>query len=183
MRFPIISNLMDKMKGHGDANWAGSMDAPVFYSEMYRQRGYDREIDEGMSSGMRRLTTVDVTGMPEKDVKRLIDKIGKEASDFNICKQIQVAGFNSGGHRYLSVSGESHMFYQGSSSSYFTDRVRPHLNGTDAKLVGYVGMPQQYTTDRYEPVNLGAYGTTGAPMMGIAPHKNAGELRAQGKIQ
>ena len=182
-----FKQLFSRITGSGETTPAdpskGKYSAPAFLSEMHRQSGYDREIDEGMSSGMRRLATINVTGLTDGELGKVIKGLRRESKDFNLCKQIQLAGFNTKGQRFIAVSGESHMFYQGSSSEYFTNRAKKATTGTAAQFVDYVAFPTQSSTDTYEPVNLGPYGTTGAPMLGVEAHKSAGKLRAGGLIQ
>ncbi len=179
-----LSKMLSWIPGVGsEAAPKTNYDSPAFLAEQFRQTNYDREIDEGMSSGMRRLVTLDVTGVSDGDMNSLIRSMRGKCKDFNLCKQLQLAGFNTGGHRYLAVSGESHMFYQGSSSSMFTDRVAGAAQAAGAKSVGYVAMPAANTTDSYEPTNLGRYGTTGAPAYGVSAHPKAAALRKSGEIQ
>ena len=178
-----ISNLFSSItRVFTGAPKISDYDAPAFYANTIGQSGYDREIDEGMSSGMRRYATLDVSQLSEAEVGSLIGGLERGARGFNLCKQIQVAGFNAGGKRYVAVSGESHLYFQGSAAKSFEKVALNAAAGLNVRSVGYVALPTT-ESDVYEPVNLGRYGTTGAPMVGVKAHGNAIALRAAGKIQ
>jgi hypothetical protein len=115
---------------------------PVFFAEQFRQKGYDLEIDEGMSSGMKRYVTLDVTELSEGQVGQLIGRLRGEAQDFSLCKLVRIAGFVRGDKRYLIVSGESHEFYQVPARDTMLDKIRPVTEGLPVEYVeAYVAPP------------------------------------------
>lgn len=154
----------------------------IFFAEQLRPKGYDREIDEGMSSGLIRYATLDATKLSEKQTTSTLEKLVNEAKDFDMCKLVQVAGFNKDNKRYLIVSGESHIS--------FARDARDMMLETIKKEVGK--LPVEYVKDHitppvagepYKPTNLGMYGSTGNPVLGIPQHPDAKKLRDEGKIR
>lgn len=144
----------------------------IFFAERLNQTGYDREIDEGMSSGMRRYATLDVTSLNERQITGLLEGLLDQTEDFKMCKLIQVAGFNKEGARYLTISGESHAMYQGSARDMMLERVRSITTKLPVKYAeANVTPPEQGKP--YQPTNLGPYGSTGNPSLGIPQHPDA----------
>jgi len=175
-----LAGIFTGDKGHGeDTKW----DVNPFYAETFQQSGYDREIDEGMSSGMRRLVTIDVTELDNKEIEQILDIVSDEARDYSLCKQVQVAGFyaegsDGGEKKYVAVSGESHYYYQGSTASMYKDHVNEKLfefNENHEHHVayqnGFVPIPNAQS---YTPLDLGPYGTTGGP----PSHLDQGDIDA-----
>jgi hypothetical protein len=80
--------------------------AAVFFKERFPQENYDSDIDRGMSSGLRRYLTLDVTALDETDLIGVLENLLVAASDFNVCKIVEVKGFNKGQKRYVTVDGE-----------------------------------------------------------------------------
>ena len=157
---------------------------PIFFVDRFRQTGYDRELDEGMSSGMRRYATLDVTEVPEKDLGNLIKGIKTGLSDFNLCKLVQVAGFNKDGRRYIIVSGEGHAMCEGSTKEYALKRIVPLTEGLSLEYItAHITPPPEGETETYTPTNLGKYGSTGCPAQGIEQHPDAAALRKSGEIR
>lgn len=156
---------------------------PIFFAEQLMQNEYDREIDEGLSSGLRRYATLDVTCLSEKQVAGVLEKLITEVDNFNVCKVVQVAGFNKDNKRYLVVSGESHTLFQKEARDLMLNRIRnatkelPSIKYID----DYVEPPEE--GEPYQPINLGPYGSTGNPNLGIPQHPDAHRLRNQGKIR
>ena len=155
---------------------------PLFFAEQFLQKSYDREIDEGLSSGLRRYATLDVTKLSEKQVRQTIKGLIKDAEDFDLCKLVQVAGFNKEDKRYLTVSGESHASFQDSTKNLMLDKIKLV---TDKLPVEYekahITPPTQ--EEPYQPTNLGPYKSTGCPGLGIPQHPDAQKLRDQKKIR
>jgi len=133
---------------------------PVFFGKQLRQAGYDREIDEGMSSGMRRYATLDITALSERQTKKIIKRMVGAAKDFNLCKLVQVGGFTREGRRYLTVSGESHTLYQNPVKNLMLERIMPLVDKLPIEYVeSCISPPVQ--GQPYQPINLGPYGSTG----------------------
>jgi len=153
---------------------------PLFFSEQIRQTGYDREIDEGCSA-YARLVTLDVSDLTEKQTSRAIRDLVEATSDFDLCKLVQIEGFNYEGKRYLTIHGETHSLWQGSTIISMQRRVERTIEGRSITFVNHVPMPSQ--TAPHNPVNLGPYGSTGAPMQGIGQHPAAERLRKKGEIR
>ncbi len=154
----------------------------VFFGERYLQESYDREIDEGCSSGLNRYATIDITSVPKSQAIGLLEQIVEEAKDFSVCKLTQVGGFNKDGKRYITVSGESHYVVSGTARDMLVNKIREYTNGLPVVYVQeHITLPIEGKP--YEPVDLGPYGSTGAPMHGVAMHPGAAELRKKGKIR
>ncbi len=159
-----------------------NLSQPLFFAKQFLQSDYDREIDEGMSSGMRRYATLDVTKLSKKQVKQTILRLVEDAEDFNLCKLIQVAGFNKKDKRYLTVSGESHALFKESARDLMLDRIKHVAGKLPVKYLDtHVTPPTQ--EEQYKPTNLGKYGSTGSPSLDIPQHPDAQKLRDQGKIR
>lgn len=110
----------------------------IFFAEILSQDSYDREIDEGMSSGMRRYVTLDITALSNKATTSLLESIVGQASDFGMCKAVQVAAFKKEDKRYLAVSGESHALYQREARDVMLEEIGRLWDGLPVKRVGYV---------------------------------------------
>ena len=138
---------------------------PVFYEKIIRYSSYDPEIDEGMSSGLRRYMTLDVSNLEKDEIARIVEGLVKEAMNFNLCKLMQVAGFSKKDKRYIIVSGESHERMQCYASRIIIDKTKKYIEGLPVKYVrDYVAPPEG---EPYEPTNKGPYGTTGSVYAGI----------------
>jgi len=125
---------------------------------------------------------LDVTKLSEKQVKQVIKGLVDEAQDFNLCKLVQVTGFNKENKRYLAVSGESHAMWQGSTKNEMLDSIRSVTGELPVEYVkSYIKPPTQ--GEPYQTTNLGPYGSTGSPGLGISQHPDAQKLRNQGKIR
>ncbi len=155
---------------------------PMFFAKQLNQTGYDPEIDEGMSSGMRRYVTLDVTKLSEKQVSGLLEKLVREATDFHLCKLVQVSGFNKEGRRYVTVSGESHRIWQISVKNAMLEKLTDITDKLPVEYVeAHIDPPVQ--GGQHQLTNLGPYGSTGSPAFGILQHPDAQELREKGKIR
>jgi hypothetical protein len=113
-------------------------ESTIFFAEVLLQDGYDLEIDEGMSSKMKRYLTLDVTALSNKATTSLLERIVEQASDFGMCKAVQVAAFKNSSRKYLAVSGESHILYQTAARDVMLEMISPLWEGLPVKTVGYV---------------------------------------------
>lgn len=154
----------------------------TFYINTLRQEHYDREIDEGMSSGMRRYVTLDISKLSKRDIKKILSKFKKIFSNFDICKLVQIGGFNIDGKRYLTISGECHTLFQSSCQKATQEDVEKIVKDKNALFVTEF-IPPPGKTEKHVSVNLGPYGSTGAPTLGYKQHPDANKLRAQGLIR
>lgn len=118
---------------------------PVFCNELLEQIGYDIEINRKFSSGMKRYATLDVTNLSDRQIRKVIGGIVREAEDFNICKLVQVGGFTKDDKRYIIVSGESHANYQTSTKNMMLDQMR--------LVTG--GLPVEYVETHVTPPTVG----------------------------
>ncbi|MGV8087082.1 MAG: hypothetical protein ACP5N1_05625, partial [Candidatus Woesearchaeota archaeon] len=149
-------NLSDIIKGlfnHTSTKSEIDLSQPVFYGKQFRQNNYDREIDEGMSSGLERYITLDVTDLSEKQLSLLINTVVDKTQDFSLCKMVQVAGFKNDEKKYLAISGESHRLYSNSVKSSMHDRLKSVFSEfpvTD--IVEFIPVP---INSAYTPTNLG----------------------------
>ena len=131
--------------------------------------GYDREIDEGCSSGMVRFATLDVTGFTNDEIEDILDIAADGIRGYNLCKQGQVAGFHSAdrSHTYVAVSGEAHHMWAGAVAENVIERMNGRLysfNQSHENQVSYVNEHVDIPTHMtYTPTDLGPYGTTGGP--------------------
>lgn len=82
----------------------------VWYAKKFMQKNYDPEIDEGWGERVR-LFAVRATDLAWDQRDKLIKKIGERVRDYNVCKSVQVVGFNRGGESYISVGCEVHMVW------------------------------------------------------------------------
>ncbi len=155
---------------------------PVFFSEQIMQKRYDMEIDEGMSSGMKRYVTLDVTELSKRQVKGVLEDLLVEFEDFSVCKIVQIAGFNKNNKRYIIVSGESHFYFVKSTQELALGVVDRVVDGLPVRYIDeYVPLPVK--GEPYKPINLGPYGSTGNPTLGIPQDPEAELLRRQGMIR
>ena len=154
----------------------------TFYVTILKQKHYDREIDEGMSSGMRRYITLDISKLSKKEVKKLLSGFEKKFSDFDICKLVQIGGFNINDKRYITVSGECHIFFQSACQKATQEVVEKIVKDKTVQFVTEF-IPPPGKTEKHVSVDLGPYGSTGAPIHGMKQHPDASGLRAQGLIR
>ena len=63
----------------------------VFLGQVLSQEGYDREIDEGMSSGMKRYVTLDITALSEEQAAGVLESMvsAKERSNLKELARLQ----------------------------------------------------------------------------------------------
>jgi len=154
---------------------------PIFYGQKFQQNHYDREIDEGMSSGVTRYVTLDVTSLSKKQLNNIITECVEKAQNFDLCKMVQVAGFTKENKRYLIVSGESHALFSGATKDAMQERLKPIIDSYALMYLNeFISAP---VTVPYEPTNLGPYGSTGSPGFGISQHPDAQKLRDEKKIR
>jgi hypothetical protein len=134
-----------------------------------------------MSSELRRYATLDVTHLSKDQTTNLIKNLLRTSARFNLCKTVQVAGFNTEGRRYLTVSGESHAMFSGSTKSSMRKLMEPTTRGMPVVYVeAHIRPPLE--GEPHQTVNLGRYGSTGCPAEGIPMHPDAQRLRELGKI-
>ncbi|MCK5149564.1 hypothetical protein KAJ87_01415 [Candidatus Pacearchaeota archaeon] len=154
----------------------------IFFVRQFRQKNYDREIDEGMSSGMKRYATLDVTKLSKKQARQVIGELIEEVQDFSLCKLVQLAGFTKKDKRYLILSGESHIFYEKSTKDVILNRMKSTTKELPVEYLKAHVTPL-IQGELYKPTNLGPYGSTGNPCLGISQHPDAQKLREKGIIK
>lgn len=163
-----LGNLLIGRQGHkGLLDWDQD---PYFFGERFEMHGYDREIDEGMSSGMRRFATLDVSELTPDEIEDVLDIAADGVRGYSMCKQAQVMGFYGEGGReqkYIAVSGECHSRFQGAVAENVIERMNGRFYGFNQShehQVSYVNEFIPNPSDRtYTPTDLGPYGTTGGP--------------------
>ena len=153
----------------------------VFFQRRIRQSNYDREIDEGRSSDLIPLTTVDVTDLSKRQVRVFLSDLLRDVNDFDFCKFVDVVGYSAEDAKYFTISGETHAHFVPDTRELMRTRVRKIVGDRPVKLVESpvqmpLGMP-------YRQINLGPYGSTGAPFLGIPPNSDAARLREKGEIR
>jgi hypothetical protein len=131
---------------------------PIFFAQQIRQDNFDIEINEGMSSGIRRYATLDASDLSEEEIKQVIGKLVRAVHGFNMCKLVQVAGFTKDvDRRYIVVSGESHEFYQTSAKNMLRDMIAPILEEFPVEYVEAHIEPPVRGRD-HQATDFGPYG-------------------------
>ena len=124
------------------------------WAERY-QRHYDLEIEEGMSSGLVRFVTVDVTHVFFFTRWLFWVKLVQYIQDFNMCRYTLLMDVTIKGKRYFVFDGECHLLYSHSTTSIADEHVKLVMPQT-AKVVKYIRVkaPQgiSYTKKAYEPM-------------------------------
>ncbi|MDP7080740.1 MAG: hypothetical protein QF415_12670 [Candidatus Undinarchaeales archaeon] len=163
-----LGNLLIGRQGHkGLLDWDQD---PYFFGERFDMHGYDREIDEGRSSGMVRFATLDVSELTPDEIEDVLDIAADGVRGYSLCKQAQVMGFygeTGREQKYIAISGECHSMWQGAVA----ENVVEHMNGRlhsfnqhHEHQASYVNEFIPNPSDRtYTPTDLGPYGTTGGP--------------------
>lgn len=178
----LLTKLFGKEKKRDLPQEKIDLSQQIFLGKKFKQENYDREIDEGMSSDLVRYVTLDITNLAEGEAIQLINGLEKRAQNFGMCKIVQVGGFNKKGRRYLIVSGESHMYVVGPTRDMMLDNVKELTDKLPVEYINdHITPPVQ--EESYETINLGPYGSTGNPGLGIKQNPRAKRLREQGRIR
>ncbi|PIN72366.1 hypothetical protein COV21_02415, partial [Candidatus Woesearchaeota archaeon CG10_big_fil_rev_8_21_14_0_10_45_5] len=121
-----LEQLVNKLMGRNKVNYDdGRLRDGVFYAIQLKQHDYDHEIDEGLSSGLKRYVTLDLSELSRFQKNEVINGIVRAVKNYDLCKLVQVAGFNKAGKSYVIVSGESHYLYQRAAQDGILNRIKP----------------------------------------------------------
>lgn len=114
----------------------------IFFIKNLKQNRYDIEIDEGFSSGLVRYNTLDITGKNKLISYYIANKIADKFTNYNLCKQVEVVGFNLNDKKYITISGESHFLYIGEAKHYANKDIKKIMENFKIKSIDeYIKTP------------------------------------------
>jgi hypothetical protein len=106
-----------------------------------------------------------------------------EYKNYNLCKLVQIGGFNKNEKRYITVSAEAHVVAIGACHSIGLKFLKRVTKNMDVNFITWEHIDPPVKGKPHKKINLGKYGSTGAPMHGIKQHPDADDLREAGKIR